>query len=94
MQNIWDENKRLSNLADHGVDFRDLGDLEWSHAVIFEDQRRDYGEARLIAMAPRGARLHIVVFVERDGDRRIISARKANSREVAFYEKEINSTES
>jgi hypothetical protein len=87
----WDENKRLANVASHGVDFRDLVNLDWDNAVTFEDRRRDYGEARLIAMARLGARLHIVVYVERDGDRRIISARKANSREVAFYEKETHS---
>ena len=88
----WDENKRLTNIADHGIDFRDLVDLDWNGALVFEDRRRDYGEVRLIAMAPLGARLHVVVFVERDGGRRIISARKANSREVALYEKETHST--
>jgi uncharacterized protein len=87
----WDENKRLSNLATHGVDFGDLAGLDWERAVIFEDHRKDYGEMRLIAMAPLGARLHVVVFVERSGERRIISARKANSREVAFYERETHS---
>jgi uncharacterized protein len=89
----WDEKKRLRNIASHGVDFRDLADLDWRGALIFEDRRRDYGETRLIAMAPLNARLHVVVFVERDGRRRIISARKANSREVAFYETETHSSE-
>jgi uncharacterized DUF497 family protein len=89
----WDENKRLKNIAGHGVDFRDLGGLAWERALIFEDRRRDYGEARLIAMAPLGVRLHVVVFVERDGGRRIISARKAISREADFYEDKTRSAE-
>ena len=89
----WDENKRLANLAKHGVDFRDLEGLDWRRAVIFEDRREHYGEMRLIAMAPLGMRLHVVVFVERGGERRIISARKANSREVAFYEKETDASD-
>ena len=89
----WDEKKRLTNISSHGVDFRDLDNLDWVHALIFEDRRRDYGETRLIAMAPLHSRLHVVVFVERDGGRRVISARKANSREVAFYETETHSTE-
>jgi uncharacterized protein len=80
----WDEGKRLKNLASHGVDFRDLDALEWERALVFEDRRKDYGETRLIAMAPLGARLHVVVYVERLGERRIISARKANSREVGI----------
>ena len=89
----WDENKRLANLAKHGVDFRDLEGLDWRRAVIFEDRRQDYGQMRLIAMAPLGMRLHVVVFVERGGERRIISARKANSREVAFYERETRASD-
>jgi uncharacterized DUF497 family protein len=89
----WDEKKRLKNVVSHAVDFRGLADLDWGRALIFEDRRRDYGETRLIAMAPLNVRLHVVVFVERDGDHRIISARKANSREVAFYERETHSTE-
>ena len=87
--NAWDEKKRLRNLADHAVDFRDLDRLDWNRALIFEDRRRDYGETRLIAIVPLGVRLHVVVYVEREGARRFISARKANSREVSFYEKQI-----
>ncbi len=87
----WDENRRLKNLAIHGVDFRDLEGVDWEQALIFEDRRKNYGETRLIAIAPLGARLHVVVYVERGGERRIISARKANSREVAFYERETRS---
>jgi len=90
----WDENKRLSNLAKHGVDFRDLGGLIWSEAVIFEDHRRDYGERRWIAKAPIGERLYVVVYVVRDGDVRYISARKANSREVADYESQTSPPQS
>jgi uncharacterized DUF497 family protein len=48
----WDEDKRLRNFASHGVDFRDLDAVEWERALVFEDRRRDYGETRLIAMAP------------------------------------------
>ncbi len=87
----WDENRRLKNLAIHGVDFRDHEGVDWEQALNFEDRRKNYGETRLIAIAPLGARLHVVVYVERGGERRIISARKANSREVAFYERETRS---
>lgn len=88
----WDESKRRANLAKHGVDFRDLEGLDWERSLIFEDRRKDYGEMRLVAMTPLGMRLHVVVFVER-GERRIISARRANSREVAFYERETRSSD-
>jgi uncharacterized DUF497 family protein len=40
----WDENRRFANLANHGVDVRELDALAWSNALEFEDLRRDYGE--------------------------------------------------
>jgi uncharacterized DUF497 family protein len=72
------------------VDFRDLDNVDSDEALFFENRRKDYGETRLIAMAPLGERLHVIVYVERGGQRRIISAGKANSREVAFYERETH----
>lgn len=47
--------------------------------------RRDYGEHRMVAIGYIGLRLYGVVYVDRDGRRRIISLRKANSREEARY---------
>ncbi len=67
-----------------------MEDLDWAGALVFEDRRRDHGETRLIAMGRIGRRLHVVVFVERDGDHRYISARKANCREVIYYEKQTS----
>lgn len=90
---IWDEAKRRSNLEKHGVDFRRLMGLDWDRAWIFEDRRRDYGEARLIALVPLGRRLHAIVYTQRGGARRIISARKANRREVEAYEEAIDPAE-
>lgn len=88
--NSRDERKRIGNLAKHGVDFRNLDALAWDEALIWEDQRRNYGETRLMAPVPLGSRLHAVVYTERDDGRRVISARKANSREVDFYEAETH----
>ena len=49
------------------------------------DDRADYGELRIVALAPIGDRLFFVVFVDRDEGRRIISLRRANRREVNHY---------
>jgi uncharacterized DUF497 family protein len=81
----WDEAKRASNLAKHGVDFADLGGFAWDEALIEPDGRRDYGETRWVAVGPVGPRLHVIVFTKRAGERRIISARKANNREIDRY---------
>ena len=53
-----------------------------------EDRRRNYGETRFVATGPVeefGDRIYVVVYVWRDGVRRIISFRKANDREIRKY---------
>ena len=46
---------------------------------------RDYGEDRIAGLGYIGDRLFYVVFVARGEERRIISLRKANQREVKRY---------
>jgi uncharacterized DUF497 family protein len=46
----WDERKRLSNLRKHGIDFADLEPLFERSVSDKPDQRRDYGEARRVAV--------------------------------------------
>lgn len=53
--------------------------------MIWLDQRHGYGELRMIGIGYIGYRLFNVVFVERGEERRIISLRKANQREVKRY---------
>ena len=60
-------------------------ELEWDMLLAKVDSRRDYGEVRMIGFAPIGERLYCVVFTDRGADRRIISLRKANAREVKRY---------
>ncbi|MEA1650705.1 BrnT family toxin [Nitrospirillum sp. BR 11164] len=86
---IWDEAKRQANLEKHGVDFIGLDAFDWANAVYVEDLRQEYGEVRLIALGLLRNRVHVVVFTERPEGRRLISARKANSREIARYVQEI-----
>ncbi|MFT3974248.1 MAG: BrnT family toxin [Amaricoccus sp.] len=81
----WDPAKRLENLAKHGVDFTAAHVFDWDTAVVFEDGRKDYGEARFLAYGYVSTRLHAVVFTDRAGIYRIISFRKANRREQAAY---------
>lgn len=51
------------------------------------DRRRDYGEPRVIGVGCIGLWLFRVVFTDRGDQRRIISLRKVNSREVKDYAK-------
>jgi uncharacterized DUF497 family protein len=89
MKITFDTAKDTSNLAKHGVSLEMAGELEWDTLVCKPDTRRVYGELRQIGYAIAGDRLYCVVFVDRPADapteRRIISLRKANSREVKQY---------
>lgn len=49
------------------------------------DERFEYEELRMIALAPGTSVLYYVAFVERAETRRIISLRRATRREVKFY---------
>jgi uncharacterized protein len=83
----FDPNKSEKNSQERGLPFDLAADLEWERAVVFEDTRHEYGETRMIALAPLKGRLHVVCYCQRDKLRWIISFRKANAREVKVYEK-------
>lgn len=86
MEFEWDEAKRQSNLTKHGVDFTDAAQVLADARFILDDTRRDYGEQRCLAFGEMKGLLFVVAFTLRDGVFRIISARRANSRERRFYE--------
>ena len=60
-------------------------ELDWQAALVWVDERFEYGETRMIALAPRVNILYCVAFVDRGEVRRIISLRRANRREVKHY---------
>lgn len=80
----WDEAKRQDNLTKHrGVDFADMEGFEWETAVIDSSPR--HGEVRYVALGYIGDRLYYVVYTMREDKCRVISLRKANSREEKQY---------
>jgi uncharacterized DUF497 family protein len=83
----WDEDKRAANITKHGLDFADVPHLGWETATILPDERFAYGERRFWAFAKLNGRLHMVAFTRRKTAFRIISFRKASTREVRRYEK-------
>lgn len=83
----FDAAKNEKNIAAHGMALSEAEHLDWDAMIAAVDTRKEYGETRLVGYAPMGERLYCVVFVERTEGRRIISLRKANSREVDRYEK-------
>ncbi|RWA36957.1 BrnT family toxin [Xylella fastidiosa] len=74
-----------SNLDKHGLSLADADGFEWETAVVREDTRKQYAEPRFEAKGYIGNRLHLMVFCLRGDAVRVISLRKANSREVRSY---------
>ena len=53
------------------------------------DDRFDYGEIRRIAFGFINSRLFVCVYADREAERRVISLRKANRREVQRYAQDL-----
>ena len=79
----WDEHKRALNLARHGLDFRDVGRLDWDSAAIYRSDR--HGESRRIAFVNSGTEFFAVVYTVREGHIRLISFRHARREEEHKY---------
>jgi len=86
----WDPRKATRNRAKHGVSFEEassvFGDpLGW----IVEDPRHSQGERRRVLLgSSERDRLLAVMFTEREGAIRVISARTATRRERTSYEEQ------
>ena len=86
MEYEWDFDKAVETFKKRGIDFYSVYGFDWEQVLEFEDTRRDYGEVRMVAFGPIDDRLYCLVYTMRDDICRVISLRKANSREVAVYE--------
>ncbi len=82
----FDPAKNARNVADRGLPFTLVEQLDWSSAIIEEDVRKNYSERRYLTLGLIEDRLHAVVFKPRAGKVHVISLRKANQREVKDYE--------
>ncbi len=81
----WDENKRLTNIEKHGIDFEDAIGI-WESDVIEVPSRSQHGENRLVAFGVLEGRIIAAVYSDRGGARRIISARRSGKSERKDYE--------
>jgi hypothetical protein len=86
MQIFFDAAKSERNAWERGLPFDRAADFDWANALVFEDERHDYGERRFLATGYLDGRIHVLCFVPVSGGIRVISLRKANMREVRKYE--------
>jgi uncharacterized DUF497 family protein len=81
----FDPVKDASNQTKHGLSLGMAIELDWESALVWVDDRFEYQEMRMVALAPKTEALYCVAFVDRAQARRIISLRRANRREVKHY---------
>ena len=87
MEFEWDDAKNDACFEARGIDFayavRAFLD---PHRIVAQDRRRDYGEDRYRLLGAIDGRTYVIVYTMRGSAIRIISARKANRKEVVNYE--------
>ena len=94
MRFSWDPKKSTENLAERGFDFAFAALIFGGLTLERTDDRRDYGERRVLAIGLAQG-LHLTVaYTDRgepggETERRIISARRSNRRERKAYREAI-----
>ncbi len=87
----WDDAKNAANIAKHGVGFDLARRIFEGPVVSWIDDRIDYGEERIHSIGMIDAVVVLaVIHTDRNGKRRIISARRANAKERKRYEEAIS----
>jgi uncharacterized DUF497 family protein len=83
----FDPEKNERNIRERGLSFELAKHFNFGSALVVVDGRRDYGETRYVALGFLAERLRVLCFTEATDAIRVISSRKANSREVFRYAK-------
>jgi len=86
----FDQAKRDKTLAERDLDFARSNEVFSDVHLTAQDSRQDYTEDRFITMGHLDDRLVVLVWTPRDEVRRVISMRKANDREKAFYDRYVD----
>jgi uncharacterized DUF497 family protein len=82
----WDEAKSAANEAKHGISFLQAAQIFRGPILKRSDDRKDYGEQRFIALGVFDGEVLRVVFTERGGDIRLISAWRAGKHDRKRYQ--------
>jgi len=89
----WDDAKSQVCYQTRGFDFAYAARAFFDpDRVVQPDTRHSYGEDRYQLMGMIERRVFVVVYTQRHNATRIISARKANQREVKSYENSTHDT--
>lgn len=81
MRISYDPAKRAKTLSERGLDFEDTVWVFEGITIEVDDDRKDYGERRVICYGLLDGRLVVIGYTPRGEVRHIFSMRKANDRE-------------
>lgn len=82
----FDASKNEANIRERGLSFNLVAGFDFNTAIMDQDTRKAYTEVRFVAVGFLGKRLHVLCFTPATGGIRVISFRKANTREVKDYD--------
>ena len=82
---IFDESKRKSNLAKHGIDLAQCESVFDFPMLTDEDTRADHGEQRLKSLCWFNERVVMLVWTDRDAGPHLISCRYGDKHETQSY---------
>lgn len=85
MEIEWDNNKAASNLIKYKIDFEDAKNIFLDPNRLEREDKRDYDETRIQVIGIVNQVVLFVVYTQRNGRYRIISARRANRNEQRQY---------
>ena len=89
MRFSWSERKRAINLKEHGLDFVDAPRVFEGLTFTYEDSRFEYGEQRCVTLGLLAGVPVSIAHTESEDEIRVISFRKATSREAKRYFHEV-----
>jgi len=81
----YDNDKRMRTLLERELDFERAPDVFAGLTLEVEDDRRDYGEKRVLCVGFLDGRMVMVGYTPRGAVRHIFSMRKCNAREIRRY---------
>jgi uncharacterized DUF497 family protein len=84
----FDATKNQANIVLRNLSFELAAYFDFATARVYQDTRKEYPEARFVALGFLDQRLHVLCFTPVAGGIRVISFRKANNREVRTYDKQ------
>jgi len=77
----FDPVKNERNIRERGLSFEQVVEFDFETARLWQDTRRQYPEARYVAIGYLDGRLHVLAFCDTEHGIRVISFRRANPRE-------------